>query len=161
MAFIADCDTIPDHEGILRAVRWVSSTGGGVRPHDQRYMLTQPQTLLAVQRGVEAVPVRDLKAPWAGGGLDVVTRQAWDAVGGMDEAYQGWGYEDSEFHVQLLVNATWDRLPGVAWHLWHETSENRPDPESVRRFRETQRKHKDALDAWAATKGLRKPMQVF
>ena len=168
VAFIADCDTIPDHDGIRRAVQWVQSTGGGVRPHDQRYMLTQQQTLRAVQRGVESIPVRELKAPWAGGGLDVVTREAWDRVaatndspGAFDESYTGWGYEDSQWHVDLLVTSYWDRLPGVAYHLWHETHDNKPNPESVQRFRHTQRKHKDAIDAWAATKGLRKPLAVF
>ena len=56
VAFIADCDTIPDHEGILRAVQWVMSTRGGVRPHEQRYMLDHKQTIEAVQRGVESIP---------------------------------------------------------------------------------------------------------
>lgn len=161
-AFIADCDTIPDHDGILRAVDWVRSTGGGCRPHDQRYMLTQQQTVTAVQRGVEAIPVEQLKAPWAGGGLDVVTREAWDAVGGMDEThYQGWGYEDSEFHVQLVVKARWDRLPGHAWHLWHETTDNRADRASIQHFNETMRQNRAALQAWAGNKGLSKPMAVF
>lgn len=161
VAFIADCDTLIDHAGILRAVEWVRSTGGGVRPHDQRYMLNPQQTLLAMQRGVEAIPVGQLQAPHAGGGLDVVTREAWDIVGGMDESYEGWGYEDSQFHVDLLVKSYWDRLPGVAWHLYHDTHYNKPERASISRFRETQRKHKDVIDAWAARKGLRNPLAVF
>ncbi len=160
-ALIADCDTIPDHDGILRAVEWVRSTGGGCRPHDQRYMLSQQQTVTAVQRGVHALPVKTLRAPWAGGGLDVVTRDAWDVVGGMDESYEGWGYEDSEFHVQMVVKSRWDRLPGHAWHLWHPTDANKPARESVLRYRETQRRHRAELDAWCATKGLARAMQVF
>lgn len=161
VAFIADCDTIPDHEGIFRAVTWVRSTGGGARPHDERYMLTAVGSIVAVQRGVEALEPKHFERQWAGGGLDVVTREAFDAVGGFDERYKGWGYEDSEFHVQLVAHARWDRLPGECWHLWHPTNDNKPDPASIAMFRETQAKHKPALDRWAANKGLRKPMAVF
>jgi len=161
VAFIADCDTIPDHEGILRAVAWVRSTGGGARPHDERYMLNQAGSIVAVQRGVEALGPAHFLKQWAGGGLDVVTREAFDAVGGFDERYKGWGYEDSEFHVQLVVKRRWDRLPGECWHLWHPTDANRPDPDSVAMYRATQRENRVALERWAANKGLRKPYSVF
>lgn len=160
--FLADCDTIPDHEGILRAVFWVAQTGGGARPHDQRYMLNQAGSLVAMQRGVRSLePKHFERQQWQGGGLDVFTREAYEAVGGFDESYQGWGYEDSDFHVKLVVQRRWDRLPGEAWHLWHSTEANHPDIESRQRYRETMRKHKDALDRWAGNKGLRNAMSIF
>lgn len=161
VAFIADCDTIPDHDGILRAVDWVRSTKGGCRPHEQRYMLDHTQSLVAVQRGVDAIPREKLKAPWAGGGLDVVHREAWDKVGGMNEAYTTWGWEDSDWHVQLVVKASWDRLPGVAWHLHHDATDPRPNPESRKRFQQTLRENRAAIDVWAATKGLRNATAVL
>jgi hypothetical protein len=161
VAFIADCDTIPDHDSILRAVWWVQHTGGGARPHDERFMLTQQGSIAAMQRGVEALEDRHFNRQWAGGGLDVVTREAFDAVGGFDERYHGWGYEDSEFHVQLVVHRRWDRLPGDAWHLWHPTTDNKPDRETVQRFNETKHKHQAVLDRWIKNKGLRQPMAVF
>src|SRR4029077_11590237 len=161
VAFIADCDTIPDYEGILRAVDWVMSTKGAVRPHEQRYMLDHNQTITAVQRGVEAIPRDMLIAPWAGGGLDVVHREAWDKVGGMNEAYERWGWEDSEWHVQLVVHASWDRLPGVAYHLHHDATDPKPNQESRKRFADTLRANKAAIDVWAAPKGLRNAIQVL
>lgn len=162
VAFIADCDTLPDHDGILRAITWVQDTGGGARPHDERYMLNQAGSLVAVQRGVKYLdPQKHFAKMWAGGGLDVVTRDAWETVGGMNETYKGWGYEDSDFHVQLVVKSRWDRLPGDAWHLHHDTVDNKPDQASVLMYRELQRTYKAELAAWTANKGLRKPLAVF
>ncbi len=161
IAFIADCDTLTDPDGIRRGVEWVRSTHGAVRPHEQRYMLDHKQTIQAVQRGVESIPREKLKAPYAGGGLDVVHREAWDAVGSMDERYENWGWEDSEFHVQLILKASWDRLPGVAYHLHHDVTDPVVNRESKQRFAQTQREHRKVLDEWAKTKGLRNPMAVL
>lgn len=49
----------------------------------------------------------------------VVSRAAWDRIGGFNEAYVGWGHEDSAVSLELVAKASWDRLPGNAWHLWH------------------------------------------
>jgi len=161
VAFIADCDTLTDPEGIRRGVAWVRSTRGAVRPHEQRYMLDQKQTITAVQRGPEAIPREKLKAPWAGGGLDIVHRDAWDAVGGFCTDYVGWGWEDSDWHVELILKASWERLPGVAYHLHHEATDPVPNRESRMRFAEKQRRHRKELEIWAAPKGLKQPMAVL
>jgi hypothetical protein len=169
VAFIADCDTIPEHDGILRAVEWVCSTGGGARPHAERYMLSGEGSLVALQRGVQYLEKKHFLKQWAGGGLDVVTRDAWDTVaalypnqdGAFNEAYAGWGYEDSEFHVRLVVTSRWDRLPGQAWHLNHPTHENKAERETVQRFRELQRTCHDQLQAWIGNTGLKNGMAVF
>lgn len=73
-----------------------------------------------------------------------VPRAAWDAVGGMDEGFTGWGWEDVAFSLALQsVNphryvrrgetyeqlvAGFHRLPGDCWHLWHPVpAANAPD----------------------------------
>jgi GT2 family glycosyltransferase len=53
----------------------------------------------------------------------VVPRSVWDAVGGFDERFIGWGWEDVAFKIAadtMAGNAM--RLPGDLWHLWHHTS---------------------------------------
>lgn len=57
-------------------------------------------------------------------GVIVVPRRLWDAVGGFDEGFCGWGLEDTAFAVDCELHAgklhrTWG---AEAWHLHHATA---------------------------------------
>jgi hypothetical protein len=54
------------------------------------------------------------------GGSLAITREAYDAIGGFDEAFIGWGGEDVEFWERARSRRAWEYgfLPFV--HLWHE-----------------------------------------
>jgi predicted glycosyltransferase involved in capsule biosynthesis len=55
---------------------------------------------------------------WAG--LLVLSREAWEKVGGYDEAFIGWGYEDNAFQASLDRRVGhFDRVDGFVVHLWH------------------------------------------
>lgn len=44
----------------------------------------------------------------------------WDAVGGFDERFEGWGLEDSAFELACkVIGRGSHRVDGVCWHLWH------------------------------------------
>lgn len=75
------------------------------------------QSKILATRGEVKLSPRQRQLP--GGGLLVVHRRAWDAVGGYDERFVGWGHEDSALHTTLLAEAHWDRIEGQAWHLYH------------------------------------------
>lgn len=54
----------------------------------------------------------------------VVSRVLWDAVGGFDEQFKGWGYEDNAFAAACeTFGGPLVRLPGDLYHLYHETSQ--------------------------------------
>lgn len=45
------------------------------------------------------------------------------AVGGQDEAYEGWGYEDSDMAIRLINNGCsvkWGGFTSPCFHLWHK-----------------------------------------
>lgn len=52
-----------------------------------------------------------------------VPRKLWDAVGGFDEQFSGWGCEDNAFWLAAgIVGGAGKvlRINGPAFHLWHE-----------------------------------------
>ena len=48
-------------------------------------------------------------------GLLLIHAQLWDDVGGWDEHYVGWGYEDADMHARLVAAAGAPPPPPVPW----------------------------------------------
>jgi hypothetical protein len=65
----------------------------------------------------------------AGGSL-AITRAGFDCIGGMDEAFVGWGGEDNEFweRASTLRVWPWANLPIV--HLWHAAQPGKQDADA-------------------------------
>lgn len=51
-----------------------------------------------------------------------IRRRSWHKVGGMDERYEGWGGEDSDFMLRLSVKAAVDRWDNSILHMCHPPS---------------------------------------
>lgn len=56
------------------------------------------------------------------GGWQVCHRSAFERVGGFDEGFCGWGYEDTAFVAAMTALVGAPRRFGTALHLWHPTS---------------------------------------
>ena len=54
-----------------------------------------------------------------------IPRKVFDALGGFDERFRGWGFEDMAFQSAIVGLHGYDRLPGDVVHLWHPRSEER------------------------------------
>jgi hypothetical protein len=152
VALFADADTIPEPDTVMQAVERVVEHGGAIRPHDHLWTLSAGEMRLFRMRGEINFQPRRTNP---GGGLLVITRRAFDAVGGFDERFVGWGHEDSHMATMLLVEADWDRLPGNAWHLYHErdsadTPERRTNRAMMHRV---QREHRAEIEAASRARG--------
>lgn len=120
---IADADSLVDAVTLEKAVR-LAPRAPWVVPHTTVYRLTPDETTKVyaggpLRRGPRLVVRTPYTGP-AGGGIVVLTREAWETVNGIDERFEGWGGEDISFGYALATLVGWyERLGGRLFHLWH------------------------------------------
>lgn len=120
---LADADSITTPD-ILRAA--IEGVAGGRHswavPHGRVYRLDQ-QATETVYAGGPVRLGRTVRPPYlgpAGGGVVVVTRAAYETVGGIDPRFAGWGGEDVSLGWALETLVGGHRRHGARLvHLWH------------------------------------------
>lgn len=123
---IADADSFVTDVADLNAALDMVRHGArhAVTPHRRVYRLSERETArleadptLAPRLGHTVRPVYN--GP-IGGGITVVDRWAFDAVGGIDPRFLGWGGEDVAFGWALeTLCAPVEQMDAVLVHLWH------------------------------------------
>jgi hypothetical protein len=86
-----------------------------------------------------------------------IPRATWDLLGGFDEKFEGWGFEDSAFALayETLTGHTIQKVPGELWHLWHPTApEGKRGTPSYQANRARMEAYRAALGNKEATRGL-------
>lgn len=125
---ILDADTWVDPKWVDEGMDIIERTGKWVIPARRSFRLTRSfsQQVMAVK------PTEDLprvvnnrraveQSGLVAGFLHLVPRQAYEAVGGMDERFRGWGGEDTSFTRALdVVHGKHVQLHGIVISLWHE-----------------------------------------
>lgn len=95
------------------------------------------QRLLQSPDGIGDAPPQAIMQNAEGGGSIAITREAFDAIGGMDESFVGWGGEDNEFWERAATRRVWRHgfLPLV--HLWHaaQSGKQNADNPTMQRYR--------------------------
>ncbi|NKS98790.1 hypothetical protein GS498_20460 [Rhodococcus hoagii] len=111
---VADADTIPDLAALLQAVE--ECRGEVIYPFD-RYRYLSPEHVDTVD--LHAVtPEREFQQ--SVGGLLVTTRASWDVLGGMDEGFRQWGYDDNAFYAAAATLVGARRIPGTVYAFGHD-----------------------------------------
>jgi hypothetical protein len=117
VAIVADADCLLELASVGNAVTRARAGHGLILPYRHFLKLGQAQTQRIL--GGHRLPRtgHDRRTLPVGGCL-VVPRAVWDRVGGYDERFAGWGYEDTSFWAAA---GGAERVDGVMWHLWHPT----------------------------------------
>jgi hypothetical protein len=118
---LQDADSVVDWSVVHQGVQLVADgQADWVVPHHKVYRLSSGATaewylghpVTRLERGVYQGP--------AGGGVVILSRAAFDEVGGMDERFTEWGWEDQAFGRALgTLVGPYRRLTSVLHHLWH------------------------------------------
>lgn len=132
VALIIDSDIIANPEAVRSIVSVAHDTGRMCVSHTRRVMLNQRMTerILGGFTGSWNAPGQKVWTDSCSCCI-AVSRTLWDRLGGFDEGFVGWGYEDSAFGA-LAIEATgpihFERSD--LFHLWHpespEASRNSP-----------------------------------
>jgi len=126
VALIIDADVICDPEQVREAIE-VAYSGAGrlVLAFSRRHNLTERGSakVMAGEKGSWRHYIGKTYTDMASSCV-AIERHVWDAVGGFDERFAGWGFEDSAFSVavEALTGNTLHKVPGELWHLWHPTA---------------------------------------
>lgn len=141
VALIIDSDTISESASVQQAIARAHETGGLVVAHDRRHMMSEA--------GTQRILKGD-RSSWKRSGMIrktyrdsvscavAIARSTWDSIGGFDDRFVGWGFEDTAFHiaVETITGLPIEVIHGECYHLWHATG-----PETSRGSVTYQRNH--------------------
>lgn len=103
---------------VQRALTKADASQRLVFAHDHLTMLEEDESE-AVASGKTIHP-RGTRHSNTFSGAIAVPRALWDAVGGFDERFVGWGGEDLAFwSACCAIGRRFDRIPGDMFHMWH------------------------------------------
>ena len=128
---ISDADVLIPAQALRDAVKRLDKAAWVV-PHRMVYRLSEETTQAVLDGRLVANPkplrggVIRTRRGASGGGITVTRREGYEAVGGIDERFEGWGGEDICFAMALdTLIGPHLRLNEVMWHLYHEAMPRR------------------------------------
>jgi hypothetical protein len=118
---VGDADTLPDAHLLRYTISEARLNGGLHYPYLICNYLTEWGTELVLAGQEPTADHVEFSIPGAQGGIMVMCAKEWNELGGMDERFVGWGYEDNAFykHVWSTVGRP-THHNGLAWHLGHQ-----------------------------------------
>lgn len=125
---LCDADTLPEREPLLAAID--SAHDGRLHlPYVHFRGLSETGTRHYLGGTPAEACEAELETTWSTGGVMVIQPEAWWRMGGSDERFRGWGFEDTATRVacDALLGPT-VRHTGTIYHLWHPTARNPASP---------------------------------
>lgn len=114
---IADADTLPEPKLLAKAIHRAHRYNRIVYPFTEYHYLGEVDPLTVVDPA--DVPVQRVYRASVGGLVVAPVKMYWD-VGGFDDCFTQWGYEDNAFLMAAEVLGQVERLNGPVWAFSHE-----------------------------------------
>jgi predicted glycosyltransferase involved in capsule biosynthesis len=120
----ADCDTIPESDTqITTAIKLAQQQADVVYPFEEYVYLPHDAVGARYDDLAEVTPIRT--RVHSVGGIIVARVDSFLELGGFDECFTQWGFEDTAFMMAARTLGTVMRVPGKVYHLGHEVPEGR------------------------------------
>lgn len=125
LLYFVDADTMFFVPNLYRAVQMAVLAETYVYPYNVYFNATEAYTNWILQRTPAWIPREDEidydhRLTESPAGNLVISRAAFETVGGWDERFECWGFEDNAFRV--YADVLWgphSRVPGFTVHLYH------------------------------------------
>lgn len=124
VAVIADSDSFVEPRNLIRAVNTAADSRQITFAYHEFRYLTRKMTekIMGGYRGNWYAGV-EFTLTNTCSSMVVVPRSLWDDVGGFDEGFVGWGFEDVAFSLACqALGGGMQRIQGDVWHLFHQPS---------------------------------------
>lgn len=138
VAIVIDSDVMVSRAQVVAAVERASEPGGPVTWAHRRWrgIRRDATERLVADRYVwgdeldrdELDLIVERTNPLSWSCCIAIPRWVFDDLGGFDERFEGWGFEDMAFQSVICGLYPWDRIEGDVVHLWHPRSEERIVP---------------------------------
>lgn len=121
---IVDSDSFAGADQVNAAIDGLASGPSFWLPYTQYHYLNRQMSDL-VMDGFDGdwLPGVEFTMTGTCSSVVVVTTDLFNEIGGFDERFEGWGFEDVAFsHAAQTFGSGLSRVDGGVWHLWHQPS---------------------------------------
>lgn len=134
VGIVIDSDVFLRRSDVLAAVERATETGRVTWPHTRWRGINETWTKRILDDRRDFGPEIDhddmdvlveRTNPLSWSCCIAIPRAVFDDLGGFDERFRGWGFEDMAFQSVVVGLYGFERLRGDVYHLWHPRSEER------------------------------------
>lgn len=125
-----DADTIPELQSLLQGIDQVYETGYFCNPYSYYRLIGVNDTRrIAIKKNLELLDAEYVHIAGACSGIVITTPATLDKIGGFDEKFVEWGYEDVAIAVAhaTIMDHGFIIIPGNAFALSHDITTREPD----------------------------------
>lgn len=124
-----DADVIPTLTSLKLGILKVLENNLLCNPYEEVRELTEAGTRSYLDGDILLDDAEHNKIIGSCGGIIIATPSSWNAVGGADESFIGWGYEDAALAVahRSIMGQDFLSVSGVAYSMYHHPAEKNVD----------------------------------